>query len=143
MIMHSLRILLLILYPIFIGALQIPNHVLVDSPSLSPTDLMTLQSREFYNILPASHDVGDDGGDDPSSHSESGDGLDGGLFPSEGTQSMPITIGGTSRTASTYSNGGGKVITIPVGQAFAGRQAGGGTRDQIYGTRWVLVLVSR
>ncbi|KAF8997199.1 hypothetical protein BDQ17DRAFT_888316 [Cyathus striatus] len=97
---------------------------------------MTLQSREFYNVLPASHDVGDDGGDDPSSHSEPGDDSDGGLFPGEeGIQSMPITVSGTSRTASTYSNGGGKVITIPVGQAFAGRQAGGGTRDQIYGTR--------
>ncbi|KAJ7167072.1 hypothetical protein C8R46DRAFT_899568, partial [Mycena filopes] len=39
-----------------------------------------------------------------------------------------------TRSASTYSKGGGKTITIPVGQPFGGRSAGGGTRDQVNGT---------
>ncbi|KAJ7504611.1 hypothetical protein B0H11DRAFT_1980327 [Mycena galericulata] len=34
-----------------------------------------------------------------------------------------------------YGNGGGKTITIPSGQLFAGRTEGGGTRSQIWGSR--------
>ncbi|KAJ7583873.1 hypothetical protein C8J56DRAFT_952087 [Mycena floridula] len=39
-----------------------------------------------------------------------------------------------SKSATPFSSGGGKVTTIPSGSLFAGRQAGGGTRDQVYGT---------
>ncbi|KAI0070483.1 hypothetical protein K474DRAFT_1670025 [Panus rudis PR-1116 ss-1] len=42
---------------------------------------------------------------------------------------MPI------RTVSTYSQGGGPIVIIPGDEPFAGRSAGGGTRDQVYGSR--------
>ncbi|KAF9259595.1 hypothetical protein L218DRAFT_874330 [Marasmius fiardii PR-910] len=35
----------------------------------------------------------------------------------------------------SYGNGGGASSVIPAGQLFAGRSIGGGTRDQIYGTK--------
>ncbi|KAI0071069.1 hypothetical protein K474DRAFT_1574593, partial [Panus rudis PR-1116 ss-1] len=66
---------------------------------------------------------------------------------SGGHASSGLNIGGTSRsvpvsgkvpvagsTASTYNRGGGPETTIPNGQPFAGRQAGGGSRDGVYGT---------
>lgn len=37
-------------------------------------------------------------------------------------------------SATSYGSGGGKAVAIPSGQLFAGRQAGGGTRDQVTGT---------
>ncbi|KAI5895627.1 uncharacterized protein SCHCODRAFT_02619947 [Schizophyllum commune H4-8] len=52
-----------------------------------------------------------------------------------GGRSSSISAGGTSKSASTYSRGGGPVVTIPNGSPFAGRQQGGGSRDQVYGTR--------
>ncbi|KAF7298956.1 Glycoside hydrolase family 35 protein [Mycena indigotica] len=51
-----------------------------------------------------------------------------------GGRSSSISTGGTTKSASAYGAGGGKSITIPAGQSFAGRSAGGGTRDQVYGT---------
>ncbi|KZV98194.1 hypothetical protein EXIGLDRAFT_728659 [Exidia glandulosa HHB12029] len=47
--------------------------------------------------------------------------------------SVPNTATGT-KGASTYGSGGGRVSTIPAGTAFAGRQQGGATRDQVYGS---------
>ncbi|KAJ7644159.1 hypothetical protein FB45DRAFT_289713 [Roridomyces roridus] len=47
----------------------------------------------------------------------------------------PITASGSSRTATSYGNGGGKIITIPSGQLFQGRMEGGGTRAEVFGTR--------
>ncbi|KAI0038094.1 hypothetical protein FA95DRAFT_1477823, partial [Auriscalpium vulgare] len=35
--------------------------------------------------------------------------------------------------ATAYGAGGGKIVTIPAGQPFAGRSAGGGTRQQVFG----------
>ncbi|KAL0573020.1 hypothetical protein V5O48_008948, partial [Marasmius crinis-equi] len=35
----------------------------------------------------------------------------------------------------TYGSGGGRPGVVPAGQPFAGRPVGGGTRDQIFGTR--------
>ncbi|KAL1739694.1 hypothetical protein HDZ31DRAFT_48959 [Schizophyllum fasciatum] len=49
-------------------------------------------------------------------------------------RSSSISAGGTSKSASTYSRGGGSPSTIASGAPFAGRQQGGGSRDQIYGT---------
>ncbi|KAK0467144.1 uncharacterized protein EV420DRAFT_1507461 [Desarmillaria tabescens] len=46
-----------------------------------------------------------------------------------------VSAGGTSKAASSYSRGGGSISTIPSGQLFAGRSIGGGTRDQVFGTR--------
>ncbi|KAG2134051.1 uncharacterized protein EDB93DRAFT_1306549 [Suillus bovinus] len=53
------------------------------------------------------------------------------------TSKVPITGGSASgkSTATAYGYGGGKPETIPTGQLFAGRTAGGATRAQIYGTR--------
>ncbi|KAJ3565473.1 hypothetical protein NP233_g7608 [Leucocoprinus birnbaumii] len=50
-------------------------------------------------------------------------------------RTSPISSGGTSRTSSSTSAGGGPRTTIPQGQLFAGRSQGGGTRDQVYGNR--------
>ncbi|KAJ7513081.1 hypothetical protein B0H11DRAFT_1698348 [Mycena galericulata] len=50
-------------------------------------------------------------------------------------KSIPISSGGTKQTVTAYSNGGGKLITIPSGQLFAGRTEGGATRNQIWGSR--------
>ncbi|KAJ7761500.1 hypothetical protein DFH07DRAFT_815202 [Mycena maculata] len=47
----------------------------------------------------------------------------------------PITTSGTSKSATSYGSGGGKPVTIPAGQLFAGRSAGGGIRAQVFGTR--------
>ncbi|RDB27004.1 hypothetical protein Hypma_005072 [Hypsizygus marmoreus] len=47
----------------------------------------------------------------------------------------PISTGGSTKPATSYSNGGGKAAPIPAGQLFAGRTAGGGTRDQVYGNK--------
>lgn len=47
----------------------------------------------------------------------------------------PFSIGGKKKSASTYDKGGGAPVTIPPGSLFAGRQVGGGRRDQIFGTR--------
>ncbi|OCH94033.1 hypothetical protein OBBRIDRAFT_723698 [Obba rivulosa] len=55
---------------------------------------------------------------------------------SSGKQStVPISgaTGGRS-SAVSYGGGGGKVTTIPAGQPFAGRTAGGASRAQVYGT---------
>jgi len=51
------------------------------------------------------------------------------------TKTTPITTSGTSKTASSYGSGGGKAISIPSGQLFAGRSEGSGTRAQVFGTR--------
>ncbi|KAG5652591.1 hypothetical protein H0H81_004422 [Sphagnurus paluster] len=52
-----------------------------------------------------------------------------------GGRSTPISSGGTSRSATPYGAGGGKAAPIPAGQPFAGRESGGGTRSQVYGTQ--------
>lgn len=53
------------------------------------------------------------------------------------TSKVPITGSSASgkSTATAYGYGGGKPQTIPTGQLFGGRTAGGATRAQIYGTR--------
>ncbi|KAJ8081454.1 hypothetical protein PM082_007299 [Marasmius tenuissimus] len=51
------------------------------------------------------------------------------------TRTKPTKIGGSSRSTSSYGRGGGAATVIPAGSLFAGRSVGGGTRDQIYGTR--------
>ncbi|KAI3606349.1 hypothetical protein WG66_009621 [Moniliophthora roreri] len=63
-----------------------------------------------------------------------GGGGGGGSGGSAGGRSSAISVGGTSRSATPYGGGGGPVSTIPPGQLFAGREQGGGTRSQVYGT---------
>ncbi|KAG6872527.1 hypothetical protein C0995_009101 [Termitomyces sp. Mi166 len=48
--------------------------------------------------------------------------------------STSISVGGTTKTATAFGTGGGKSAPIPAGQPFAGRDSGGGTRAEIYGT---------
>ncbi|KAJ3710410.1 hypothetical protein C8R42DRAFT_376654 [Lentinula raphanica] len=67
-----------------------------------------------------------------SSSSTSGSSLSGNKGSTTSTSS---TIYGSSRSITPYGNGAAKSFTIPSGQPFAGRTAGGATRDQIYGTR--------
>ncbi|KAK7028349.1 hypothetical protein R3P38DRAFT_921085 [Favolaschia claudopus] len=64
-----------------------------------------------------------------------GKGTPGGFGSSTSGKSTPIALGGTSKSISPYSSGGGRPITIPMGQLFGGRSAGGATRNDIYGSR--------
>ncbi|EEB96747.1 hypothetical protein MPER_04067, partial [Moniliophthora perniciosa FA553] len=64
-----------------------------------------------------------------------GGGTTSGGSTGSGSRSSPISFGGTSQTASPSSRGGGTPFNLPAGQAFAGRQVGGGTRDQVFGSR--------
>lgn len=74
---------------------------------------------------------GGGGGGGKSSGSGSG-GRGGGT-----ARSSPISSGGSSKSATSYGNGGGRSSSIPSGQLFAGREAGGGTRNEVVGTRYV------
>ncbi|KAG6331340.1 hypothetical protein ID866_7751 [Astraeus odoratus] len=59
---------------------------------------------------------------------------------SSSTGGGKISLSGATsyfNSASAYGYGGGKAITIPSGQPFEGRSAGGGTRDQVFGTKYV------
>ncbi|KAF8316553.1 hypothetical protein DL93DRAFT_2077782 [Clavulina sp. PMI_390] len=42
--------------------------------------------------------------------------------------------GSKKRGATPFTKGGGSIAKIPAGVAFAGRNIGGGTREQVYGT---------
>ncbi|KAG6849345.1 hypothetical protein H0H93_009265 [Arthromyces matolae] len=53
---------------------------------------------------------------------------------SSSTGHSTISVTGTSSKATPYGVGGGKSTTIAAGQLFAGRESGGGTRAQVYGT---------
>ncbi|KAJ3835302.1 hypothetical protein F5878DRAFT_588318 [Lentinula raphanica] len=76
-----------------------------------------------------------------SSSSSSGKGSSSGSQGKGSSSSLPnkgsssSTSGRSSRSITPYGNGAAKSFTIPSGQPFAGRTAGGATRDQIYGTR--------
>ncbi|CAK5284171.1 unnamed protein product [Mycena citricolor] len=74
----------------------------------------------------------------PSSGSSSSHDSPGGSTNSAGEAgpSFPISSGGGSgKTAVPYGGGGGQVVTIAAGQPFSGRQEGGGTRGDIFGSR--------
>ncbi|KAG5642350.1 hypothetical protein DXG03_002974 [Asterophora parasitica] len=80
---------------------------------------------------------GGGGGRGSSSGGKSGgsSGSSGGSGGAGAGRSTPISAGGTSRSATPYGFGGGRPSTIPAGQPFAGRESGGGTRNQIYGNQ--------
>ncbi|KAG6844503.1 hypothetical protein H0H87_006389, partial [Tephrocybe sp. NHM501043] len=73
-----------------------------------------------------------------------GGGHGGGKGASKGTTKAPISSnaetslaissGGKSFKTSSTSSGGGAKSVIPSNQPFAGREVGGGTRAQVYGT---------
>lgn len=59
-----------------------------------------------------------------------GGGGGGARASSGGKASSSSSVANSGRSASTFSKGGGKPSTVSSG-AFAGRQIGGGTRDQV------------
>lgn len=65
---------------------------------------------------------------DSSSHNSaaSAKGASSAFTDSKDSESFSIPIGKSSATP--YSDGGGKAITLPSGTAFPGREAGGGAR---------------
>ncbi|KAI9569798.1 hypothetical protein HD554DRAFT_449957 [Boletus coccyginus] len=78
------------------------------------------------------------GGSGSKSSSKGGSGTTStGGETSSGSNTVPLSTstasGKTSATA--YGSGGGSTFTIPGGQLFAGRSAGGGTRVEVFGTR--------
>ncbi|KAI6039605.1 amino acid permease-domain-containing protein [Pisolithus marmoratus] len=83
-------------------------------------------------------DEGGVGGDEGGSGTGDSDGDDTPtgtprLVPLSPSSNSSVSLGKSSATA--YGYGGGESIVIPCGQLFAGRSAGGGTRDQIFGGR--------
>ncbi|EIW78170.1 hypothetical protein CONPUDRAFT_107921 [Coniophora puteana RWD-64-598 SS2] len=83
---------------------------------------------------------GSKGGGSSGSSGSTGKGSTGSSGSSSGGRGSTVPLAGSngvtgSRSVSTYNSGGGKQITIPSGQVFSGRTAGGATRDQVAGTR--------
>ena len=80
---------------------------------------------------------GKNGGSSSSSKGKSSSGSSAGRT----AKSLPLagTLPVGKNSATVYGGGGGKVVIIPSGSPFAGRTAGGGTRNQVYGSRRVLV----
>ncbi|KAG8729384.1 hypothetical protein FRC12_021022 [Ceratobasidium sp. 428] len=62
-----------------------------------------------------------------------GGGGKGGKGAGGGSRGGTSVSGLSGRTTSAGSRGGGPVTTIPSGSRFAGREAGSGTRDNVYG----------
>lgn len=83
---------------------------------------------------------GGKGGGGGGSSSKGGSGSSGGSSSGsagkQGTVPVSGATGGRS-SAVAYGGGGGKAITLPAGQPFAGRTAGGATRAQVYGSACV------
>ncbi|GJE85389.1 hypothetical protein PsYK624_014680 [Phanerochaete sordida] len=80
--------------------------------------------------------IGGGGGGESGGGSTGKGGSSGGS--STGGRSVPLsgsTGGSSGRSITAYGRGGGSATTIPSGQPFAGRSVGGGTRDQVFGTR--------
>ncbi|KAI6104448.1 hypothetical protein EDD16DRAFT_1730513 [Pisolithus croceorrhizus] len=85
--------------------------------------------------ISAGGDGGSGGSSESPGESTSGDGTSTDGEPSEVplSPSSSISLGKSSATA--YGDGGGDSIPIPDGEPFAGRSAGGGTRDQTFGSK--------
>ena len=75
------------------------------------------------------------GGREPGGGGKGGGGGGGATTTGGTTTRGEFKLGGMNKKASPFSNGGGKIVTIPKGQPFTGRQIGGATRAQIYGSR--------
>ncbi|KDQ52174.1 hypothetical protein JAAARDRAFT_139228 [Jaapia argillacea MUCL 33604] len=83
---------------------------------------------------------GGSGGKGGGSSSKGSGSKGGGSSTTKGkTSSVSLSGGKTSNgksTATRYGHGGGKSIVIPSGQLFSGRTAGGGSRSQVFGSRY-------
>jgi hypothetical protein len=58
----------------------------------------------------------------------------GGSSGDEGSIGPSINFGESSMHTTMGDEGSDEIIEIPRGQPFAGRSAGGGTRDEVFGT---------
>ncbi|KDQ52173.1 hypothetical protein JAAARDRAFT_62106 [Jaapia argillacea MUCL 33604] len=95
--------------------------------------LSTPRDRSKRSLYRRKGGGGKGGGSSGKGGGSSGSGSKGG-----GTSSVGLSGGKTANgksSATAYGSGGGKVTTIPSGQPFAGRTAGGASRSQVYGTR--------
>ncbi|KAL0573658.1 hypothetical protein V5O48_008304, partial [Marasmius crinis-equi] len=101
----------------------------ISSPSTSTTSRRRLFRRKGGGG--GGRGGGSRGGRSGSSGSSGGGGSSG-ASGSRGSVSTPGFAG--SRSISSSSSGGGAIATVPSG-AFAGRSVGGGTRNQVFGTR--------
>ncbi|KAF8223832.1 hypothetical protein L208DRAFT_1411362 [Tricholoma matsutake] len=76
---------------------------------------------------------GGGGGGAKGSSSSSGAGTKG--VGGVGGVKSPVNTGGSTKSATSYGSGGGKSAPISAGQLFSGRQSGGGTRNQVFGSQ--------
>ena len=47
------------------------------------------------------------------------------------------------KSATSYGEGGGRPLPIPLGKPFAGRIAGGGNRQEVYGNRYSMLFLMK
>ncbi|KAI0628678.1 hypothetical protein C8Q77DRAFT_1147612 [Trametes polyzona] len=81
---------------------------------------------------------GGGGGGKSSGGSSSSSGGSSGSGGSVGSRGASVPVSGSTAgrsSAVSYGSGTTKVVTIPAGQPFSGRQSGGATRGQVYGTQ--------
>ncbi|KZW03322.1 hypothetical protein EXIGLDRAFT_600694 [Exidia glandulosa HHB12029] len=83
----------------------------------------------FQTLLPRKGGGGGGRGGGGGGRSSSG----GGKSSSGGSSGARTSVSQSGRSSSTFSKGGGNPTTVSSGP-FTGREVGGGTRDQVYGT---------
>ncbi|KAJ7038056.1 hypothetical protein C8F04DRAFT_1091208 [Mycena alexandri] len=74
-------------------------------------------------------------GEKSSGSSSSSSGSTSGDSGVAAARSAPVTVLHTDKKATPYGPGGGSPSAVLSGEIFGGRMQGGGTRDQIFGTR--------
>lgn len=110
-------------------------------PLINITELPTSNIDNIYRRMGGGggrvSSGGKNGGSSLSSKGKSSSGSSAG----RAAKSLPLagTLPVGKNSATVYGGGGGKVVIIPSGSPFAGRTAGGGARNQVYGSRRVLV----
>ena len=82
---------------------------------------------------------GEGGGGSGSGEGSGSSGKGGGSSSVNGVStSVPVkSASGSISNARSYGSGSTTVITIPSGQLFSGRLSGGGTRNNVFGSRFV------
>jgi len=100
-------------------------------PELDTQEVSSLPSANHLERRKGGGGHGSSGGGHGSSSGGKGGGSSGSSSKSSSSKSLPNSGG---RSYSTKSTGGGKPYTLPKSTVFAGRQAGGGTRTQVYGS---------
>ncbi|KAI0247990.1 hypothetical protein BJV78DRAFT_1276714 [Lactifluus subvellereus] len=104
----------------------------ISSPRLTPVS----RERDLNLARSLERRKGGGGGGRPRPPSVGPSGSGGKGSGLGGTSKVPLGGKGLSNgktSATSYGPGGGRAAPIPFGQPFAGRSAGGGRRDQVYG----------